>query len=340
MPANTGGNDGQGNPGAQGNPGGNSSGQGSGQGGNAGAPWVDAFPEVKANADLAGYLGTQYKSPAEALLALDSGFGPRFREKYAGDDKQRLAELQRYPDTKTLLDSFFEAKGRIRAGEVAKPLPPNPNAQEIQAYRELQGIPAEPKGYLEKLPDGLVIGEADREGFESLAGALHEANTPPRAVAAVVKWWNERQATEAQQSQELDAQERTEAEDALRKAWGPEFKINQNVMKSYMAGLDPEARDALEHARGQDGRGIMNNPAVVQALIGLIREAQDISTILDAGGGDAPLNTVQSEIDQIEKLMRDDRPAYNKDKAKQDRLLQLYTARDKIKAVSQRGRAA
>ena len=327
-----------GNTGAPGTPG--VGGDTGGAGGQGGTPWVDAFPEVKADPDLSGYLASQYKSPSEALLALNSGFGPRWKEKYAGTDKARLAELERYPDTKTLLDGLFEAKGRIRAGEVAKPLPPNPNAQELQAYRELQGIPADPKGYLESLPDGLVIGEADREGFESLAGALHEANTPPRAVQAVVKWWNEKRAKDDQETAELDGQEKTEAEEQLRKDWGPEYKINRNVMNSYLAGLEPDVREALEHARDVNGRGLMNNPGVVKALIGLVREAQDISTILDAGGGDAPMQTVQAEIDAIEKLMSTDRQAYNKDTAKQARLLKLYEAREKIQKVSRQGRAA
>jgi hypothetical protein len=46
---------------------------------------------------------------------------------------------------------------------------------------------------------------------------------------------------------------------------------------------------------------------------------------------------VQTEIDAIEKLMRTDRAAYNKDTAKQERLRQLYGARAKLQ---QRGAAA
>lgn len=333
------GGDGKGGSGGAGGAGGSGGGAGGSGGDGKGTPWIDSFPAVKGNAEIAARVGT-YESPEAALLALGSGaWDPQWREKLAGGDAAKLADLQRYQDPQAMADGLFASKARIREGDLAKPLPKNPNEQELKAYRELHGIPAEAKGYLENLPEGLVLGKDDQPVFESLATkVLHKHNLPPAVAHDIVKWYGDFVQEEQAAVGEQDGKDREETEDALRKTWGNDFRANANIMRSYLSGLPQAVSEALQNARDIDGRGLMNNPAVVQWLVGSARELQDVSTVLDGSGGANPLLTVEQEIVKIEKLMKSDRKAYNKDSALQEKYRGLLDQRDKLKARG--GRAA
>jgi hypothetical protein len=319
-----------GGDGSGGGSGGTGGGQGGGTGGAGGSgAWLDAFPAVKGNADLVGQLSS-YEGPEAALLDLTTkGWGPKWREQYAGADQAKLAELARFQTPQAALDSLFNSKQRIREGLLAKPLPANPNEQEVASYREAQGIPSEAKGYLETLPKGVVLGEEDKPTFESLAAKLHTVHTPPRVAAAIVEWYNGHVQEQQEAIAEQDSQDREAAETELRQQWGGDYKANKNILSSYLTGLPPAVKDAIENARDIDGKGLLNNPGVMQWLIGMVREVQDVSTLLldtSSGAGKA----VESRIAEIEGIMRTDRPRYNKDAAMQAELENLYGQRAKI----------
>jgi hypothetical protein len=345
--ASKGGNQGAGAAGAAGGAAGAAGSSGAGAGGSGGSggnpgAWLETFPTIKSNAELSARLAT-YESPEAALTTLATGgWGPDWRESYAKGDKAKLAELQRYQDPGAALEGLFSAKARIREGSLAKPLPPNPNAQELKEYRELHGVPEDPKAYMEKLPDGLVIGEDDLPIFNSLAEkVLHKHNLPPAVAHDIARWYNDFIQEEQAATGEQDGKDRQETEDALRTAWGQDYRANANVMKSYLAGLPQDVSAALQNARDLDGRGIMNNPAVVQWVVGMARELNDVSTVLDHGSGATPLLNIDAELKKIDDFRRQDRKAYNKDEAMQQRERDLIDAKNKLVARNQQaGRAA
>lgn len=328
----TDGGEGAGGTGAQG------AGSDGGQGGEGGAPqaaWFDAFADIKADPTLVEVAG-KYKSPAEALKSINAGWGEDWRQKFAGEDAAKLERLQRYATPQAAIDAGLSAQDKIRSGEHKKALPANANEQEIAAYREAHGIPATAEAYLEKLPDGLVIGEADRPIFESFAKALHAQNADPKVAHAAVKWYNEFVEEQQAQIAENDSTHQAEVDDALRSQWAGDYRANINVVESYLGTMPAEVADHFRTARAPDGRLLMHVPEVMQTLAQSARELNGVVTIAGIEGS-VPAEKLDDAIAEAEKFMRTNRADYNKDPKRQARLLGLYEAREKRDS---KGRAA
>ncbi len=315
---------GEGDAGA-GGAGGGEGGQGEG-GQGAAAQWFDAFDDIKSDPKLAETAG-KYQSPAEALKAI-GGWGENWRESIAGDNADLGKALQRYTTPKAVAEALVAAQEKIRTGQHKQPLPANANEQEIKAYREAHGIPETAEAYLEKLPDGLVIGDEDRPIFESFVKTLHAQNADPKIAHAAVKWYNEFVEEQQAQVAENDAGHKAESEDALRAEWGGDYRANVNVVETYLGTMPAEAAEALRGARGPDGRLLLHTPAVMQALAQSARELNGVVTITGIEGS-VPAEKLDEAIAQIEKFMRTNRADYNKDEKLQAKLRGLYEARVK-----------
>lgn len=298
------------------------------------------MPAIKGNAELVGQFST-YESAEAALLDLSTkGWGPNWREQAAGSDQAKLAELRRYQTPGAAIEALFAGKERIRQGDLARPLPENPNEQEVQAYRQAQGVPEKPEGYSQNLPQGLVLGEADKPVYDSLMADLHKVHTPPRIAHAILGWYNKQVEAEIAAVAEQDSRDREEMQTQLRQDWGGDYKANVNINKNYLATLPQKLQDAIGHARDEDGRGLLNNVEFMNWMTTVARSMMDSSALLpDTSGGN--LKTVASRIAEIEGVMSTDRKRYNADKGMQDELEKLYETRERInEANKNRGRAA
>jgi hypothetical protein len=298
-------------------------------GGNGGeTPWFDTIAEIKGDPALVKIAGG-YKSPVDVVKALGAGWGPDWRETYAKDDKGKLGELQRYATPGAALDGLFAGKERLRAGEVLKPLPENANGQEVTEFRKLHGIPETPEGYLAGLPDGLVIGEEDKPVFESFAKALHAENVSPKVAHTAIKWYNNFVEESMAQQAEMDQQHKAGVEDALRAAWGKDYRPNIGAMNTYLDTLPGPVAEAMRSARDAEGRGLLNIPEVMQWLVGNAREFLSVSTLV-GGDGQISAQTIDAELAEIQKIMGT--PAYIKDEKKQARYRDLLDAKAKLEA--------
>jgi hypothetical protein len=241
-----------------------------------------------------------------------------WRQQYAGTDAKKLGVLQRFASPTAALDAYFAASQRIAAGEVKKPLPENATPEQIAAYRAENGIPEKAEGYLEKLPQGLVIGDEDKPLFAKFAEKLHARNLPPAAAHAAVEFYNELQEEQQAEAAEAETAARAAAEDKLRADWGAEYRLNLNHVNAFIEKAPPVVAEALHNARTPEGLAIFNVPEVVQWIAQQARELDPISAIVPAGGG-APGKTIETEIADIEKVMKTDRTAYNRDDRLQKR---------------------
>jgi hypothetical protein len=298
--------------------------------------WYDSFDDIKSDPALAATAG-KFKSPAEALRSISAGWGDNWRETFAGEDAEKLERLQRYQSPKAVIDALVAAQDKIRSGSLKPTLPPTANAQEIAEYRKAHGIPEAPAGYLENLPDGLVIGEEDKPIFESFVAALHAENADPKIAHAAVKWYNGFVEQQEAEAVEADTVARKAAEDTLRAEWGRDYRTNLNVIQSYMDTMPPPVAEALKGARGADGVALFNNPEFSQWFAGFAREANSVQTLVGPDGQKHG-QSLEDEIKHIEGFMRTNRADYNRDTKMQQRLLQLYDAR--IKAQARSGKAA
>ena len=132
-----------------------------------------------------------YETPDKFLEEFSALKNKNWRDDFAGDDEKLKSTFERFKSPKDLANSYVEAQQKIRSGQMkVEPPPSDADEATINAYREQNGIPLEATGYLENLPDGLVIGEDDKELFTDFMGALHGVNAPPQVAAAAVEWYN------------------------------------------------------------------------------------------------------------------------------------------------------
>lgn len=270
---------------------------------------------------------------ADAAAATQAA--PDWRDAMAGEDKEFRKRLDRFTDPAALAKSYRALEQKLSSGEykAATPFPDKGTAEEQAAWRKEQGVPDKPEAYEVKLPNGVVPGEADKPGLERLAKHAHAKNWSKDTYNAVLEAYYAEQDAVTAQRDEADGQFRQTAEETLRVDWGPDFKTNKNAIHNLMNGphgLPKEDRAALLSGRTADGRLIGDNPAILKWLATLSRELNPAATVLPAGNVTAV--GVEEEIKRIEGVMRTDRRAYDKDPAMQQKLRDLYDAREKMKA--------
>ena len=115
----------------------------------------------------------------------------------------------------------------------------------------------------------------------------------------------------------------------LKEAWGGDFKGNMAAMRPYFEGVDPDLFGNLMGGRLADGTKIGNHPGMLKFFATKAVAENPLATVLQNNSG---METLEAEIKKLETRMGEDRDAWFKDNSAQQRLQQLYDARDKVKA--------
>jgi hypothetical protein len=262
--------------------------------------------------------------------AAPSAWGDDWREKYANTDEKRLNVLKRYASPKDVLDAHFALKQRVDSGELkaVKALPANATPEQIAAYRAENGIPANAGDYLANLPNGLVIGEADKPALTNFAEAMHKANMPPAVVHQAIGWYNAWQEQQAADIAKAEREGKQRGEDQLRADWGADYRTNLNLANDFLTNTaGDELADQLATAVLPDGTVLGDNPQVLQWLAKVAREVNPVATLVPPGGGPDQLAGRKAEI---EKTMRTNRDAYNRDEAMQAEYRRIIEAEQRI----------
>ena len=79
---------------------------------------------------------------------------------------------------------------------------------------------------------------------------------------------------------------------------------------------------------------MLNNPDILRGFVNLALEVNPAGPLVPAGSGN-PMESIAEEKGKIEKMMRENRKAYDKDDKVQERYRELIDAENKMK-----GRAA
>tara|TARA_Y100000310_G_C20696293_1_gene825952 strand:- start:1193 stop:2152 length:960 start_codon:yes stop_codon:yes gene_type:complete len=254
-------------------------------------------------------------------------FPDDWREQMGGKNAKRLA---RYKSPAAVANALLAAQTKISSGEYkAKPVAPEKATDdELKAWREEHGVPAEARGYLENLPDGLVIGEADKPMADSWAAFAHAANLDPASTQAALAWYYKFEAEHIEALAAGDEQDKETADDELRAEWGSEYRAAENTIKNGMQLMPEGIQVAFLEARGADGRRLYNNPDMRRWLYMVMADQTANADALPGGDAGHGGQTVAGRIADIEKVMREDRTTYNADEAMQKELRSLYDRRD------------
>ena len=258
-----------------------------------------------------------------------------WREAYADGDEKKLAYLKRFNSPSDLMDKVFEQDKMIRSGGHKKEgLGENPTDEEVAKYREENGIPEKADGYLDKLPDGLVLGEDIVETTQPYLEAFHDMNAPPELVASMLEKHVALQEETAAAITARDDELSTSAIAELKETWGTDYGANMQAMHNFIAGYIPaDMKDAFEGARLGDDEGtpLFSSAAMIEVFSKIQREINPLGAQTSGSGMDN-IDAIEDQIKTYEGQMGT--KAWYKDEKAQKHYRELISARDRFKVRS------
>lgn len=268
----------------------------------------------------------------------------KFAEHVAAGDKKaaerEMKRLERIADPAAVYGMYRELEAKFSQGGLTKIPGKDATPEEIKAFQTAIGVPADPKDYVENLslPNGITLGDQDKKIASDFAEAMHKAGAPQSVMNEAYAWYLKNEELRAAAIDQQDDDNKTQSLQALKDEWGPAFKRNTNAISSLFAyapgGSDLQNEGSLFNrllgGRLADGRIIGDDPDMVKFLVAIAKEVNPVATVVESADGSG--KGIDEEIADIEKLMRTDRRAYDKDPKKQSRYLELLEARGKYQA--------
>lgn len=252
----------------------------------------------------------------------------------AGNEKV-LKELERFTDPTKVGNALFSLKQRVSSGEL-KLLAPKPQGTEatpeaLKAWKAEQGLPPDVADYKFPLPPEVKAEDLPEEAkarIGKFTESFFNADLTQSQVDVIVGRYNEVQMAEAAAQASADAKNRDDTEDALRAAYGGDFKTTIATGKRFLEKTFGEAGyEAMVTARAADGRRLMDMPDVVKALNQLARENSfdGVETGEVTTGG----KSVDQRLEEINHILATDRGKYFADKldVEKQKLLERKEAR-------------
>jgi hypothetical protein len=248
----------------------------------------------------------------------------------AGGDEKLAKRLERFTSPLDVSKGWRAFEQRLSTGELKSALPKDAKPEEVSRWRSENGIPEKPEDY--KMPEGLVVGDAEKPLIDQFVKDMHGKHASSEMVQTAVASYYKIVEQQAAAIAENDVKHRDEMQDTLRSEWGGEYRGNVNAINAMLETAPGGIKDKILSARTADGRAIMNDPDVLRWFAGTARELNPAATVVPAGGDQ--LGAINDEIGKIEKLMGNRQSEYWKgptaDKM-QARYRELITARDRKK---------
>ena len=263
-----------------------------------------------------------------------------WRERLAGSDEKKLAQLRRYNSPSDVIGALFNAQEKISKGLAKTPPGKDAKPEEIAEFRKTNGIPETAVGYLDKLPagtlpEGVVLGDEDKAAFAPFLEQMHAQNADPATVAMGIKAFYEHEQGVALQMQQNDNRDHAEAVKALKSdaGFGAEYEANRNHLDGYLKATFPaDVYESLINARMGNGKALFNDVQFVKIMTNIAREMNPTGSVMSGTGFDKP-GQIDDEIAKIEKMMSTDWKGYHKDTATQERYRTLISARERIRSA-------
>jgi hypothetical protein len=297
------------------------------------------------NGAAGGSEGAQQQTNGEPKGYWPEDWRQKLAEQVSGGNKDKLAKelkrLETMSDPVVAWSRFRDMESTWASRNFIK-APPKEGASEadIKEFHKALGVPDTVDEYFKdlKLDNGAVLGDADKPLATAFATEMHKAGATPAVVKAALNTYYKQQEDAAAALDAADETFKTESTRTLKDEFGPRFKRMVNGVATLFdiapGGADPNSDTALFSrlmgGRTADGKLIGNDPDIMRWLGALAFERNPAATVTE--DGDQGGASVDTEINAIEKRMRDDRRGYNKDEAMQARYRELLGARDKIRS--------
>ncbi len=269
-------------------------------------------------------------SPAPAPADPTAGYWPGdWRDKVAAGDQKEQERLARFASPADLYKQNRELEKKLSSGGLKPVLAKDATPEDVAAYRKAHGIPEAADKY--DLSD-VKVPEHDKEFMDGILKAAHDAHQTPAQIKPVIKAFFDLAAKSKEKMAELDSQVGKAAEDELRNEWGQDYRRHTNLINGLMDLTgDPKLNEALMNGRLADGTLVKHSVPMQKFLLQLALINNPAGVVVPSHNGN-PMQGLDDEIGKIEKTMRTDRKTYDRDTKMQERLRELYGAREKLKA--------
>lgn len=253
----------------------------------------------------------------------------------SGGDEKLAKELERYADPLAVNQARVEARRKIDSGVIKSKLADNATPEQIAEYRKENGIPEAPDKYDLALPNGVVIGEADKPLVDSFLQHMHGENATPAEVKRGLTWWHKQQEALRVDNENKDATFKQESTAELGKRYGGDFKRNISHVDRFLDEFPPGVKDKVLGARLPNGRLAGSDPDYIDFLYQQALFRNPIATVM-GGNSEAQVKAAETRLQELIKLSGDPNSAYNKG-AGREKLraehLELIDGIEKIKAA-------
>lgn len=257
--------------------------------------------------------------------------GEDWRMRVSGGDAKFYKELQKYASETDLGKKMQDMRKQI--SKMPPSLSEGASEEEIAAYRKKVGLPETPDGYEKgfKLPEGTVIGEADKPLIGDFLTVAHSKNWNQDTVNEAVNWYYRTQQSTETMRAEQEKKDVGEAKSAYREEWGPDYDINRNMVNAWFSRQPDGVGDMLKNARGSDGKLLVNTPAFGKWLASYIRENEPSASVIQ--DAETSGQSIEQQMREIQDVIRDTPEKYQKDKRMQEKFARLSLAKRKMKAA-------
>lgn len=294
-------------------------------GGAAGAGDVGAAQGAAAGAGAAN--GT---APA---FAWPDGWRDQMAESIKPGDKGFRQRLERFSAPTDVGKSWLSYEQRVSSGEYKRDLPANATPEQMAEWRKERGVPESWEKYeAPKLANGVVLSEADKPVVDLFTKFAHTKNMTTAQRDEVLGWYYDTQDVLKSERDDADASFKTTAEDALRADWGQDFRPNLNAVGNFITGYFPDDLGAILLAgRTYDGKKIGDDPRIMKVLARVARELDPAATLVNPAGG-TPGASVDSRLEEIRKIARENPDGYDADHKLQKERLELTEIKQRQQA--------
>jgi len=259
-----------------------------------------------------------------------------WRKALAGEDEKDLQTLNRFNSQKDLWKAYKDLRTKISKGDLKGKLPEGASEEDVAKYREDNGIPKDADGYLDSLPEGLVLGEDIKENAEDYLKEMHDMNASPDVVAKGLEMFQKHQEAYAEQVSQMDQQKAADATAQLKEDWGADYDANIQSLHNFIEGNFPkEVQDSIMNGRLGDDEGtpLLCHPGVIDAFSRIQRELNPMGSRASGQGMDN-MDAINDQIKTYEDRMGNDRSNWYKDEKAQTHYRELLNARERYQQRS------
>lgn len=258
--------------------------------------------------------------------------GDDWRMQAAGGDASFAERLGRYKSLGDWGKAHRELEKKLSAGEHKKAAPPpgaDAKPEEVAEWRKANGIPDAPTGYKIALPDGFVMGEADKPAVEDFTAFAHGKNWTPEKVNESMEWFARWQTAQSIALAKKDDEFRNAAIGELTAEWGQaDFYRNKQAITNYLDTIPEGLGRTMLQARDGEGRALGANPVFMRWLADQAFNMNPYGAHVPPGTENAA-KSVEDRIAVIRKRMKEDMPGYRRDTAMQKEFMELLKSRER-----------